>query len=315
MKRLLCYPLLMATALLSGCDWTGDQPATSKADQRPSLAAPQQAPVLPDFSQFSDVKAKKLAFFSYLEPMIEQENRHIRQLRDHLIQLQQQPQLDADDQQWLDRVSRRYRVSQGQPREQLNTLLLKLGEIPPALVKAQAANESAWGTSRFARQANNLFGQWCFTPGCGIEPMQRGPEQTHEVQAFANVAASLRSYFTNLNGNQSYADLRQIRRCLDQQQLPLSARALAAGLVHYSARGGHYVDELRSMIRHNRLEPWEPNWWGEQQPQHPCYPLVQAEAEYPDPIAKPPADQPDGSVLALNDSEQEHTNLPLTQDE
>ena len=37
----------------------------------------------------------------------------------------------------------------------------------------QAANESAWGTSRFARIGLNFFGQWCYSKGCGMVPKRR----------------------------------------------------------------------------------------------------------------------------------------------
>jgi len=38
---------------------------------------------------------------------------------------------------------------------------------------AQAANESAWGLSRFAQKGNNLFGKRCVKKGCGIVTDQR----------------------------------------------------------------------------------------------------------------------------------------------
>ncbi|RDE19569.1 hypothetical protein DV711_11820 [Motiliproteus coralliicola] len=259
-----------------------------RSSNAPSLRLPEPGPTLPDFGAIKDVKQKKQQFFAYLEPMIAQENAHTQALRSHFEQLlellERQPQLHPDDQQWLAQVNKSFRIDAETEADQLHQLLAKVDQIPAALVKAQAANESAWGTSRFARQANNLFGQWCFTPGCGIAPLQRGADQTHEVEAFDSVAAGIRSYFTNLNGNKSYSDLRQIRRCLRNQQQPLRGRALAAGLTHYSARGGHYVDELQSMIRINKLEPWAASWWGDSQPKHPCYQLVQVENDQPDPI-------------------------------
>ncbi len=55
----------------------------------------------------------------------------------------------------------------------LTEMLKRVNVLPEALVLTQAANESAWGTSRFATQANNLFGQWCYKQGCGIVPAQR----------------------------------------------------------------------------------------------------------------------------------------------
>lgn len=284
--------LLFGLAILGGCQQGSDSSSSDglliKTEQPPSLKPPKAGTALQDFASLTDVKEKKSAFFDYLEPQIEQENKHIAELHAQFSALQlllrKQGQLHPVDADWLNRTAKLYRVDETDPAKQLQTLKAKVGIIPAALVKAQAANESAWGTSRFAREANNLFGQWCFTPGCGIAPKQRNPGDTHEVQSFPSVAAGLRSYFVNLNGHQSYADMRQIRRCLQSSQKTYSGRALAAGLVNYSARGGHYVDELQSMIRINELEPWHTNWWGENNPEHPCYDLVQVEADHPDPV-------------------------------
>jgi len=278
----------------------------TKSEHAPSLKAPTTGPALQDFGKIADVHEKKRAFFEYLQPQIEQENNHIGRLKEHFSTLKtllkKQGQLHPADIDWLNRVSKLYRVDAEDPAEQLDRLNAKLGKIPPALVKAQAANESAWGTSRFARQANNLFGQWCFTPGCGIAPRQRNAGDTHEVQSFPSVAAGLRSYFVNLNGHQSYTPLRQIRRCMQTNKQPYSGRALAAGLVNYSARGGHYVEELQSMIRINKLENWKDEWWGESDPDHPCYNLVQVEADHPDPV-KAEAEATDETMPKLTGAE------------
>jgi len=45
-------------------------------------------------------------------------------------------------------------------------LLLRVDIIPPELALVQVALKSAWGTSYFAKEGNNIFGQCCFTPGC-----------------------------------------------------------------------------------------------------------------------------------------------------
>ena len=124
--------------------------------------------------------------------------------------------------------------------------------MPEWLALMQAANESAWGTSRFAREGNNFFGQWCFRKGCGIVPSRRAKGATHEVAAFKSPAESVRAYMHNLNTGKAYRYLRKIRTGLRRQGKPLTAEVLAAGLDHYSERGHAYVEDLRRMIRVNR---------------------------------------------------------------
>ena len=63
----------------------------------------------------------------------------------------------------------KYRVSEElETLDSVNALFSKIDEVPASLVLAQSANESGWGTSRFAIEARNMFGIWCFREGCGI---------------------------------------------------------------------------------------------------------------------------------------------------
>ncbi len=218
-------------------------------------------PELPDFAAISDVREKKQAFFRYLEPMIEAHNTRVRMSRRQLEAWRAQraagDRLGDEVRAVLAVLGERYRVdvpAQGPiPMERLDALLACVDVIPPSLVLAQAATESAWGTSRFAREANNLFGEWCFTAGCGLVPNRRSQGATHEVERFATVSASIDSYFHNLNSHPAYAELRAIRARARQAASTISGADLAAGLTLYSERGEDYVDELRLIIRVNDL--------------------------------------------------------------
>ena len=116
---------------------------------------------------------------------------------------------------------------------------------------AQAANESAWGLSRFAQKGNNLFGQWCFKKGCGIVPGQRNAGANHEVRKFASINDSVASYMHNLNTGRAYKDLRKLRATLRSTNAAVDGHTLAKGLIKYSSRGKAYVKEIQSMIKTN----------------------------------------------------------------
>ena len=156
-------------------------------------------------------------------------------------------------------LSKRYRVkldSSGIDQQWLDQMLHRVDVIPEALVLVQGANESAWGTSRFATQANNYFGQWCYTAGCGVIPLKRGEGMTHEVAKFTSVQESIEGYFMNVNRNKAYEALREIRyqRHMRGESLTDTSAALALtqGLLKYSERGEEYVKDLQAMIRHNQ---------------------------------------------------------------
>lgn len=212
-----------------------------------------QAP-LPDFQGYADITEKKSAFFSYLYSRTVLVNSRILLQRQHLIGLRSKDTLTNEDITWLARQAERLRVDEeGGSEEMFQRLLRRLDTIPPSLVLAQAANESAWGTSRFARQGNNLFGQWCFSRGCGLVPLSRPEGASYEVARFRTPYHSVRAYVQNLNRHPAYHELRVLREQAHQRGEYPTGSELAAGLSDYSARGQEYVRELRSMIRYNNL--------------------------------------------------------------
>jgi Bax protein len=208
----------------------------------------------PDFRAIENTQEKKKAFFDYLLPYIAQANNTILALRHKIIILQEKDHISKKERRWLTHVSQEYGLNSSSSELNFAPLLERVDIIPPSLVLAQAANESAWGTSKFARLANNYFGQWCFTLHCGMVPSRRDSGKTHEVQKFTSPYDSVRAYLLNLNTNKHYALLRSIRSELRSQNKPLRGDVLATGLVSYSERGHDYIEDIQAMISMNQLE-------------------------------------------------------------
>lgn len=211
---------------------------------------------LPDFSQFTDVNEKKLEFFSYLLPLIEAENLRILHSRSKLLEIEENfkaNMLNDADRRQLAQLMDYYEVDPSLSNEQVFAVLKRrVDVVPEMMVLMQAANESAWGTSRFARRGLNLFGQWCYREGCGIVPNQRPEGQVYEVAKFDSVNQSVRSYMRNINTHPPYMDLRLLRERKRARDEELRAIELVEGLGSYSERGDEYIEELQSMIRVNR---------------------------------------------------------------
>ncbi len=214
---------------------------------------------MPDFDAFTSIEARKEAFFAYFEVFIEEENAHILQTRARLEQfhgiLQGGAVLSPLERHNLDLIAAEYRLPRNDMpvADMVDELLLRADIIPPSLALAQAATESAWGTSRFAKEGNNIFGQWCFDEGCGLIPGQRASDASHEVRAFASVEAAVKAYYRNLNSNPTYDYFRELRAHMRLLEKPLNSHQLADGLTRYSERGRAYVAEIRDMIRINDL--------------------------------------------------------------
>lgn len=207
---------------------------------------------VPDFAAISDVNAKKTAFFKYLQPAFDVVTAEVLAERALLTTWQTKATLTTDEQAQLQAMAGMYKVTADTDQQVIARLLIQVDVIPEELVFSQSANETGWGTSRFAKQGHNFFGQWCFSKGCGIVPNQRDQGAAHEVASFDSIEASVRSYFRNINRNQSYLPLRDIRSELRMNDESINACALAAGLINYSERKSAYIDEIRAMIRHNR---------------------------------------------------------------
>ncbi|WP_298632954.1 glucosaminidase domain-containing protein [uncultured Umboniibacter sp.] len=202
---------------------------------------PTPAEDLPDFSSISDTKAKKQAFFDYFRPIVAAENERMLAERE-IISATSNPR---ELQPWCDK----YRADPCSQEE----LLTHVDAIPMSMALAQAAVESAWGTSRFAVNAYNFFGQWCFTEGCGLVPSKRSAGAHHEVQVFDHPKDAVRAYFRNINSHPAYEPARDIRLEARERGQSVSGSAMVGGLLSYSGIGEHYIDELRSVIRVNKL--------------------------------------------------------------
>jgi Bax protein len=153
----------------------------------------------------------------------------------------------------LDALKREYKVNKLQVAagKALEILARRVDIVPTKLALVQAANESGWGTSRFARLGNNIFGQWCFSSTCGLIPDDRDEGATHRVASFGTVNESVRKYIRNINTHPAYIQFRKIRFQQRQAGDFPNAHDLAAGLINYSARGHEYVTEMRTLLRIN----------------------------------------------------------------
>jgi len=212
---------------------------------------------LPDFAAIRDVKAKKRAFFAFISPSVMKENQRLLTLKAEVevitSQLSLGEPLNEAQAKTMKELVKSYRVSKrATPLQQAHELSARVDVIPSSLVLVQAANESAWGTSRFARIGLNFFGIWCYKPGCGMVPRSRNKGAKHEVEAFDSVDEAVTRYLHNINTNSAYSVFRTIRKQLREQDQPLIPEILATGLLPYSERGTDYVLELTEMLRHNR---------------------------------------------------------------
>lgn len=211
---------------------------------------------LPDFVAMNIVKVRKSNFFNYMIPLIQKENQRLTLLRQRAQTLQKNMSesipLTEKEKRWLTKISKQYKMT---PKGDhfFKPLLERIDIVPLSMALAQAANESGWGTSRFAQQGNSLFGEWCYIPNCGIIPLKRDPGAHHEVASFATVAHSIRSYMHNLNTGSYFKEFRVVRATQRSQNKKPKGLELLPTLHPYSSLGTDYVSRIRSIVQYNKL--------------------------------------------------------------
>jgi Bax protein len=224
-----------------------------------------------NFSEIKNVTEKKSAFFAYLQPKIYTSNSKILALRQEINALKaryevKKESLTVKEVSFLTSTASTYKIlNLNLAQDGFSELLKKIDIVPPSLTAAQAANESAWGTSRFATKGNNYFGQWCFKAGCGLVPNGRTKGAAHEVRKFDSVDQSVQQYMFNINSHEAYQSLRTIRKGLRKANKKITGVALSDGLTSYSERGEHYVKEIKAMIKQNNLSQLDLNPTGPKQ--------------------------------------------------
>ena len=197
---------------------------------------------LPDVA---DPKARKALFIAAMLPIIVSENERIADQR------RRAQDLDPGSAAYAG-LAHSYGLAANAPRA---TLLRRIDIVPAALVLAQGAIESAWGTSRFAREGNAFFGMRSYDDDAeGMEPRQA---KGFVVQSYPTPRKSVRRFLKTLNTHDAYATFRKKRAELRDAGTRPTGLALAQHLKPYSEIGQKYVKRIKLIINANGLSRYE----------------------------------------------------------
>ncbi len=207
----------------------------------------------PNLGELNDVERRKRAFVGIVLPLAHQTNQAImadRRFVEAAATCKQASRpLAPEAEARLEALSATYKAEGN-----LDTLRRRLDVVPTSLLLAQAAIESGWGTSRFAREGNALFGQRTTAADSGIKPQGLEEATPVRVAAFPHLLASVGAYIHNLNTQPAYKAFRERRAALREAGRQPDGLDLAATLTAYSERGHAYVGDIRAIIRANRFD-------------------------------------------------------------
>jgi Bax protein len=204
-----------------------------------------------DAATLNSVAERKHLFVKFMLPLVTRVNDEVLAKRGRLLELETRAAagiaLSPVERAWLDDLASAY----GLERADFALLKARVDAVPMSLALAQAAEESGWGTSRFARHGNALFGQRAALEDGGMRPLDRGRDDGVVVRTFDGLQHSVRSYVHNLNTHNAYRKFRAQRVAMRDRHGYVDGFDLAGTLEKYSERGPDYVRTIRSIIARN----------------------------------------------------------------
>ena len=204
---------------------------------------------LPDLRKYPSGTPRKKAFLRTVMPYITSQNSAITADRNWLVSKQYESRWSPSERARLKDIAKRYKVSwNGNTRRvPWNSLLERVDIIPGSMVATMAAAESGWGTSKLARNNNNLFGMKCAKGRCN-----NAPGKVKGYSQFESVKDSVNAYVVNLNTHPAYSSFRKSRAPLRKADQEVTASTMIHKLKGYSTQGQSYNNYLFAMYQDNQ---------------------------------------------------------------
>ena len=206
-----------------------------------------------DFMDIHSVSERKNLFINTLLPITFIENLKILDDRKKILDWWSQSNGETYQREfwpnWLYDISDKYDYE----GSNIGELLMRVDIVPLSIALAQAAIESGWGTSRYLREGNALYGQYTFNKSLGLKPQDRDKNKEFYVRKFINLSDSTRSYLKNINTHNAYFKFRQERGTLRMNGEGLTGLSLVRHLDNYSERRLAYVDDIKTIIETNNF--------------------------------------------------------------
>jgi len=189
------------------------------------------------------VKEKKRRFLKLLLPAI-------RDVYNELMQRYERIAKDIQNKRNLEEIAtlkKKYKATSDED------LLARLKPHPISIALAQAAMESSWGTSRFFKEANNVFGMWSSNPNQKriAAGEKRNGTRTIWLRKFDTIEDCIRAYYEMMAKVKTYSKFRQLRLQYDDPY------KITPGLDKYSEIGQDYITVLNQVIKYNHFTKYD----------------------------------------------------------
>jgi Bax protein len=219
-----------------------------------------------EYYEINDIPEAKNYFFNHLFTLITDENNKIKEERNFVKKILTSNilKIDFDSSLFhkLLEIKQKYKIRNIYT---LQEYLKKIDIIPPSMAMAQAAIESAWGRSRFIREANNIFGHWTYNSSIGIIPKRRNRGASHFIRVFSNLQESTKAYMLNLNRNFAYKSFQEKRFQQRTNNKNPDGLTLSQTMLNYSGIAEDYLVQLKNLILSNDLQRYDIKYYQQNQ--------------------------------------------------
>ena len=211
-----------------------------------------------EYYEINDISEAKNYFFNHMYEIIANENNKIKNERRFVKEMLNSNilNIDFDSPSFLKllQIKQKYKIKHIYT---LQEYLKKVDIIPPSLAIAQAAVESAWGKSRFTKEASNIFGHWTYNPEIGLIPKRRALGASHFIRIFKNIKESTSAYMLNLNRNLAYKSFQEKRYEQRTKNIQPDGLTLSQTMLNYSGIAQDYLILLKELIMSNNLQVYD----------------------------------------------------------
>ena len=234
MKKYLLAVVFLCLSFLSYSD------GTEVLDQDTNTGVITQAK---DFTKVKG-KSKKQIFIDTLIPTIEKIRAKVEADKQYVISLIQKEILTEEEKLFLNEMYTKYKVKS----KSKNDLVHKMVVPPTSFILGQASLESGWGSSKLAREGNNLF-----AIRSTLKDKERtvylGPNQFYKK--YESMEDSVEDYIMTLSRHSSYSNLRKAINDGEETMV------LVKHLGNYSEVKNIYEQRLTQIITKNNLVKYD----------------------------------------------------------
>lgn len=200
---------------------------------------------------YSSVKAQEIAsknsptkFVGNLSPIIDDVRKEIEENKKRVLVLSKKSTHTVEEKKFLTESFSKYKIKYGQ----YSTLINRMVVPPNSLILAQATLESNSGSSRVAKEANNLFGMRAFKSD--TPKIKAAKSDKVYYRTYPSVRDSIMDYVVNYGRNSVYKKLR------DSINKGESSLMMVKHLKVY-AEDPKYISKVTNMIKKLNLEKYD----------------------------------------------------------